>query len=74
VHDVKNLKGEFALGSPIKEKGSQVQFLKQRLTMFSEVLDSINPEEVDLEDIDRLITIIDELEDKCKEFTNRDEE
>jgi hemerythrin-like domain-containing protein len=62
------------LGSPIKEKGSQVQFLKQRLTMFSEVLDSINPEEVDLEDIDRLITIIDELEDKCKEFTNRDEE
>ncbi|MHC0036215.1 SE1561 family protein [Pseudoneobacillus sp. C159] len=62
------------MGSPIKEKGSQVQFLKQRLTMFSEVLDSIKPEEVDLEDIDRLINIIDELENKCKEFTNRDEQ
>jgi hypothetical protein len=61
------------MGSPIQEKGTQVQFLKQRLNMFSDVLDSIDPEEVELEDIDRLITMIDELENKCKEFTNRDE-
>lgn len=60
------------MGSPIQEKGTQVQFLKQRLNMFSDVLDSIDPEEVDLEDIDRLINMIDELESKCREFQNRE--
>lgn len=60
------------MGSPIQEKGSQVQFLKTRLNMFSEVLDSIDPEEVDLEDIDRLINMIDDLENKCKEFNHRE--
>lgn len=39
--------------------------------MFSDVLDSIDPEEVDLEDIDRLINMIDDLENKCKEFNHR---
>lgn len=61
------------MGSPIKEKSSQVQFLKQRLNMFSDVLDTIDPEEVELEDIDRLINMIDDLETKCKEFTGREE-
>jgi hypothetical protein len=61
------------MGNPIQEKGTQVQFLKQRLNMFSDVLDTIDPEEVDLEDIDRLISMIDDLETKCKEFTGRDE-
>lgn len=65
-------KGEDILGSPIQEKSSQVQFLKTRLNMFSDVLDSIDPEEVELEDIDRLINMIDELENKCKEFNHRE--
>ncbi len=40
--------------------------------MFLGVLEAIEPEEVDLEDIDRLIDIIDDLESKCKEFNHRD--
>lgn len=60
------------MGSPIQEKSTQVQFLKTRLNMFSDVLDSIDPEEVDLEDIDRLINMIDDLENKCKEFNHRE--
>ncbi len=42
--------------------------------MFSDVLDTIDPEEVNLDDIDRLISMIDDLESKCKEFQNRDEQ
>ncbi|MEK4149604.1 SE1561 family protein [Robertmurraya sp. FSL W8-0741] len=61
------------MGSPIKEKGKQVVFLKQKLTMFMDLLDAIEPESADLEDIDRLISIIDDLESKCREFKNRDE-
>ncbi|MFB6468240.1 SE1561 family protein [Cytobacillus sp. Hz8] len=61
------------MGSPIKEKQSQVVFLKQRLNMFLDVLDAIEPENTELEDIDRLIEMIDELESKCREFQHRED-
>jgi len=60
------------LGSPINDKNGQVSFLKQRLNMFIGVLDAIEPEEVELEDIDRLIEMIDDLESKCREFNHRE--
>ena len=67
------MKGENDLGSPIKDKNSQVSFLKQRLNMFLDVLEAIEPEETELEDIDRLIDMIDDLETKCREFNSREE-
>ena len=60
------------MGIPIQDKNQQVTFLKQRLNMFLDVLDAIDPEEADLEDIDRLIEMVDELESKCREFNHRD--
>ncbi|MGG3562729.1 SE1561 family protein [Neobacillus rhizosphaerae] len=60
------------MGSPLQEKNQQVTFLKQRLNMFIDVLDAIDPEDTDLEDIDRLISMLDDMESKCKEFNNRD--
>lgn len=65
-------KGEITMGTPITDKNNQVNFLKQRLNMFLGVLESINPEEMKLDDIDRLIAIIDELESKCNEFHTRE--
>lgn len=59
------------MGKPIFEKEDQVNFLKHRLTMFLEVLDNLDPEEADLEDVDRLIEILDELEVKCEQFKSR---
>ena len=66
------LKGENTLGSSISDKNEQVTFLKTRLNMFMDVLDAIDPEETELEDIDRLILMIDEIESKCNEFKHRD--
>jgi len=60
------------LGSQIDDKNTQVSFLKQRLNMFIDVLDAIDPEDTDLEDIDRLISMLDDMESKCREFTNRE--
>jgi hypothetical protein len=60
------------LGSPIADKNSQVDFLKQRLNMFLDLLDEIEPEETEVDDIDRLIRIIDDIESKCREFNHRD--
>ena len=60
------------LGSPIPDKNMQMNFLKQRLNMFLETLDAINPENTDLEDIDRLIEMVDDLETKVQEFKHRE--
>ncbi|HEO8419605.1 SE1561 family protein [Niallia sp. FSL W8-0635] len=60
------------MGSSISDKNEQVTFLKTRLNMFMDVLDAIDPEETELEDIDRLILMIDEIESKCNEFKHRD--
>jgi hypothetical protein len=65
-------KGAIFLGSPTYDKNKQVSFLKQRLNMFLDVLDAIDPEDADLDDIDRLIEMVDELESKCREFNHRD--
>ncbi|MDX8365318.1 SE1561 family protein [Cytobacillus sp. IB215665] len=47
---------------------SQIIYLKDRLNMFLETIDSLDPKETKLEDIDRLIQMIDEIEDKCEQI------
>ena len=61
------------MGKTIYRKEDQVKYLKERLTIFMEVLDSIEPETTELEDIDRLIMMIDQLEDKVEQFKKREE-
>ncbi|MBD7908633.1 hypothetical protein H9659_09860 [Sporosarcina sp. Sa3CUA8] len=41
---------------------NQVDDLKIRLNQFLETLDTIEPETADLEEIDRLISLVDDLE------------
>ena len=60
------------LGSPILDKNTQVGVLKQRLNTFLETLDAIDPVETDLDDIDKLIEMVDELEAKVQEFKHRE--
>ncbi len=61
----------YPLGKSITNKEQQVSYMKQRLSMFLEVLDAIEPENTELEDIDRLIAMVDDLDDKMKQFQNR---
>lgn len=56
---------------PITDKDQQVKYLKNRLQIFVEVLDTIDPETTELEDIDRLISMMDDLEEKMDQFKNR---
>jgi ribosome biogenesis GTPase A len=56
---------------PINDKETQVVYLKERLNIFMEVLDSIDPEVTEVEDIDRLIEMIDDIELKCEQFRTR---
>ena len=59
--------------NPITNKEQQVTYLKERLEIFLEVLDAIDPETTELEDIDRLIEMMDDLEQKMDQFQGRNE-
>ena len=61
------------MSKSITGKEQQVNYLKERLQIFVEVLDAIDPETADLQDIDRLIAMMDDLEDKMDQFNNRPE-
>ncbi|MCC3359510.1 SE1561 family protein [Bacillus sp. REN16] len=56
------------MGNAIHDKDLQLTYLKNRLNMFVEVIDSMDPESTDLEDIDRLIAMLDDLEGKYERF------
>lgn len=57
---------------PIENKEQQVTYLKERLEIFLEVLEAIDPETTELEDIDRLIEMIDDLSNKMDQFQARE--
>lgn len=61
------------MSNPITNKEQQVTYLKERLEIFLEVLDAIDPETTELEDIDRLIQMMDDIEDKMDQFQSRTE-
>ncbi|MDM5297230.1 SE1561 family protein [Bacillus pumilus] len=56
------------MGKAADSKEQQVDYLKNRLDMFMSVIDSLDPESTDVEDIDRLIQMIDDLEAKYERF------
>lgn len=45
-----------------QKKDQQIQYLKDRLQTFLDCIDELDPESTDVDDIDRLIQIIDEME------------
>ncbi|ASB87577.1 SE1561 family protein [Bacillus sonorensis] len=56
------------MGNAVTDKEQQVIYLKNRLDMFMSVIDSLDPESTDIEDIDRLIGMLDDLEAKYERF------
>lgn len=61
------------MSKPITDKKQQVTYLRERLEMFLEVLDALDPETAELNDIDRLIQMMDDLEDKMEQFNAREQ-
>lgn len=61
------------MSKSITNKEQQVTYLKERLEIFLQVLDAIDPEHTELEDIDRLIQMMDDLEEKMEQFNSRTE-
>lgn len=56
------------MGNSVTDKGRQLEYLQNRLEMFMTVIDAIDPESTEIEDIDRLIKMVNEIEEKYKRF------
>lgn len=56
----------------VNDQNKQVTYLKKRLEIFLEVLDEVDAETADVEEIDRLIQMIDEIEKKLEQFKSND--
>jgi hypothetical protein len=52
----------------LADKDLQLKYLKDCLNMFLQVIDSFNQESANLEDIDRFIQMIDDLEAKHEQL------
>lgn len=59
------------MSKSITDKEQQITYLKERLEIFLNVLDAIDPEHTELEDVDRLIQMMDDLEEKMEQFQFR---
>ncbi|WP_261134537.1 SE1561 family protein [Bacillus sp. Marseille-Q3570] len=56
------------MGNAINDKSSQMEYIQNKMDMLLKVLDTIDPETAGVEEIDRIIAMLDELEEKCKQF------
>lgn len=58
------------MGGSIDNKEEQMKYLNMRIKMIVDYLDQLDPEEAGVDEIDRLINLLDHLENKCKLFRN----
>jgi hypothetical protein len=61
-------KGEVFVGNSIDDKTTQKQYIKNRMDLLLQTLDTIDAETAVVEEIDRIISMLDDLEQKCKQF------
>ncbi len=50
------------MGNPIGEDNSFQKYIEKRLELFLIMVDSLNPEEIQLEDVDALIRLLEDME------------
>ncbi|WP_257350848.1 SE1561 family protein [Pseudalkalibacillus decolorationis] len=62
------------MGNAINDKETQMHYIQNRMDMLLKVLDAIDPKTAGVEEIDRIIGMLDELELKCKQFRHDWEE
>lgn len=56
------------MGNAVYDQESQLSYLKNRLNLFLNVIDSLDPEETKLEDIDKLLGMLDFIEMKIDRY------
>lgn len=50
----------------------QLSYIKERFNSVMETIESLEAEEVSLEELDQLLSVLDDLESKCREVNRPD--
>ncbi len=58
------------MSKSVSEQKEQLHFLYEKMEHLMNMLDSIDPDLAGIEEIDRLIKMLDEIESKCRKFRN----
>ncbi len=61
-------KGEVHLGGKIESKDRQLAYLQRRFELLANVVEGMNADTASVEELDRLLSMIDDIEVKCKQF------
>jgi hypothetical protein len=56
------------MGNSIHETSQQIQYIQLRLRMFGEVLEQLEAEQIEPEDVERLVKMIEDIEKKLMVF------
>jgi hypothetical protein len=56
------------LGKGVHDKQSQLHYISNRVKMLSNVVDTVEPDTADIDDLDRMIEMLDDLKLKCNQF------
>lgn len=56
------------MSKAIHDKKSQIDWLTDRLNLLLNVLDSMDPEEAGVEEVDKLLQMVDDLQEKINQF------
>lgn len=55
------------MGTEVKKKDNQMELIRTEIDSVLKVLDTIDPETAGVAEIDRIISMLDDLENKCRQ-------
>lgn len=58
----------YTLGNSVYSQKEQLSYLYGKMDVLMKMLDTVDPEAAGVEDIDRIIEMLDEIETKCRTF------
>ncbi|WP_059105809.1 SE1561 family protein [Shouchella shacheensis] len=56
------------MGGKIESKDRQLAYLQRRFELLANVVEGMNADTASVEELDRLLSMIDDIEVKCKQF------
>lgn len=56
------------MGKGVHDKKAQLIYIENRIELLSKVLEAIEPDSADLEEMDRIIRMLEDLQRKCLQF------
>lgn len=70
IHFSRRGKGRLLMGGSLDKKEEQLKYLNMRMDLIATYIEELDPEQAGVEELDRIIDLLDHLESKCKVFRN----